>query len=60
MSFLKIDIKVELLHQVLISLKTLVEKAKLIPNTKLVKIKNIIGKNTQSAVRSGFCGVIRD
>ena len=37
-----------------LSLKTLVEKAKLIPNTKLAKIKNIIGKNTQSAVRSGF------
>ena len=37
-----------------LSLKTLVEKAKLIPNTKLIKIKNIIGKNTQNAVRSGF------
>ena len=37
-----------------LSLKTLVEKAKLIPNTKLTKIKNIIGKNTQNAVRSGF------
>ena len=37
-----------------LSLKTLVEKAKLIPNTKLAKIKNIIGKNTQNAVRSGF------
>ena len=30
------------------------EKAKLIPNTKLSKIKNIIGKNTQNAVKSGF------
>jgi len=37
-----------------LSLKTLVEKAKLIPNTELTKIKNIIGKNTQNAVRSGF------
>ncbi len=37
-----------------LSLKTLVEKAKLIPNTKLIRIKNIIGKNTQNAVRSGF------
>ncbi len=37
-----------------LSLKTLVEKAKLIPNTKLMKIKNIIGKNTVNAVRSGF------
>ena len=37
-----------------ISLETLVEKARLIPNTKLTKIKNIIGKNTQNAVKSGF------
>ena len=37
-----------------LSLKTLVEKAKLIPNTKLTKVKNIIGKNTQNAVRAGF------
>ena len=37
-----------------LSLKTLVEKAKLIPNTKLTKINNIIGKNTQNAVKSGF------
>ena len=37
-----------------LSLKTLVEKAKLIPNTKLTKIKDIIGRNTQNAVRSGF------
>ena len=37
-----------------LSLRTLVEKAKLIPQTKLTKIKNIVGKNTQSAVRSGF------
>ena len=37
-----------------LSLRTLVEKAKLIPHTKLTKIKNIVGKNTQSAVRSGF------
>ena len=37
-----------------LSLKTLVEKAKLIPNIRLTKIKDIIGKNTQNAVRSGF------
>ena len=37
-----------------LSLKTLIEKAKLIPNTRLTKIKDIIGKNTQNAVRSGF------
>ena len=37
-----------------LSLKTLVEKAKLIPNTKLTKVKDIIGRNTQNAVRSGF------
>ena len=37
-----------------LSLKTLVQKARLIPDTKLAKIKNIIGKNTQNAVRSGF------
>ena len=37
-----------------LSLKTLVEKAKLIPNTRLTKIRDIIGKNTQNAVRSGF------
>ncbi len=37
-----------------LSLKTLIENARLIPNTKLKKIKNIIGRNTQNAVRSGF------
>ena len=37
-----------------LSLKTLIKKARLIPDTKLTKIKNIIGKNTQNAVRSGF------
>ena len=37
-----------------LSLKTLIKKARLIPDTKLAKIKNIIGKNTQNAVRSGF------
>ena len=37
-----------------LSLKTLVEKARLIPNTRLTKIKDIIGRNTQNAVRSGF------
>ncbi len=39
---------------VALSLETLVKKARLIPHTKLTKIKNIIGKNTQNAVRSGF------
>ncbi len=37
-----------------LSLETLVKKARLIPSTKLTKIENIIGKNTQNAVRSGF------
>ncbi len=37
-----------------LSLNTLISKAKLIPNIKLTKIKNIIGNNTQSAVKSGF------
>ena len=37
-----------------LSLRTLVDKAKLIPHTKLTKIKDIVGKNTQNAVRSGF------
>ena len=32
----------------------MISKAKLIPNIKLTKIKNIIGNNTQSAVKSGF------
>ncbi len=39
---------------VALSLETLVKKARLIPHTKLTKIKNIVGKNTQNAVRSGF------
>ena len=39
---------------VALSLENLVKKARLIPHTKLTKIKNIIGKNTQNAVRSGF------
>ena len=37
-----------------LSLKTLIEKATLIPNMRLIKTNNIIGKNTESAVRSGF------
>ena len=38
-----------------LSLNTLSSKAKLIPNIKLSKkAKNIIGKNTQNAVKSGF------
>ncbi len=39
---------------VLLSLTTLVSKASLIPSLKLKKVKNILGKNTISAVRSGF------
>jgi len=39
---------------VLLSLNTLVSKASLIPSLKLKKVKNILGKNTVSAVRSGF------
>jgi len=37
-----------------LSLKTLVSKASLIPSLKLKKVKNVLGKNTISAVRSGF------
>ena len=37
-----------------ISLITLTKKAKLIPNINLKKIDKVIGKNTVSAVRSGF------
>ena len=37
-----------------LSLSTLISKASLIPSLKLKKIKNILGKNTISAVRSGF------
>ncbi len=37
-----------------LSLATLTSKARLIPSVKLSKINNIIGKNTQSAVKSGF------
>ena len=37
-----------------ISLKTLINKATLIPKLNLIKIKNVIGKNTVNAVRSGF------
>jgi len=37
-----------------LSLDTLTSKARLIPSVKLSKINNIIGKNTQSAVKSGF------
>ncbi len=39
---------------VLLSLNTLVSKASLIPTLKLKKVKNILGKNTIAAVRSGF------
>ena len=37
-----------------LSLKTLSSKASLIPSLKLKKVKNVLGKNTISAVRSGF------
>ena len=37
-----------------LSLNTLVLKASLIPSLKLKKVKNILGKTTISAVRSGF------
>ena len=38
----------------LLSLNTLTSKASLIPSLKLKKVKNVLGKNTISAVRSGF------
>ena len=37
-----------------LSLKNLTDKASLIPKIKLEKTKDIIGKNTKSAVRAGF------
>ena len=37
-----------------LSLNTLVSKASLIPSLKLKKVNKVIGKNTISAVRSGF------
>ena len=37
-----------------LSLNTLSDKASLIPKIKLEKIKNVIGKNTISAIRAGF------
>ena len=37
-----------------ISLKTLSDKASLIPKINLKKIKKVVGKDTSSAVRSGF------
>jgi type III pantothenate kinase len=37
-----------------LSLNTLASKASLIPSLKLKKVKNVLGKNTISAVRSGF------
>ena len=43
-----------------ISLNTLSDKATLIPKINLKKIKNIIGIDTASAVRSGFFGVMLD
>ena len=37
-----------------LSLNKLISKASLIPSLKLKKIKKVLGKNTVSAVRSGF------
>ena len=37
-----------------LSLSTLTSKASLIPSIKLKRVKNILGKTTISAVRSGF------
>ena len=39
---------------IILSLNNLINKASLIPETKLAKIKNVIGKNTNTAIRSGF------
>tara|TARA_B100001175_G_C19400420_1_gene585961 strand:+ start:147 stop:881 length:735 start_codon:yes stop_codon:yes gene_type:complete len=39
---------------ILLSLNTLVKKATLIPKINLKKVTKVIGKNTSSAVRSGF------
>ena len=39
---------------VTLSLKTLIMKASLIPDLKVTKISKVIGKNTSSAVKSGF------
>ena len=37
-----------------LSLKTLIMKASLIPNLKISKVSNVIGKNTKGAVKAGF------
>ena len=37
-----------------LSLKNLIEKASLIPKIDIAKTKNVIGKNTKTAIRSGF------
>ena len=37
-----------------LSLNKLISKASLIPSLKLKKVKKVLGKNTVSAVRSGF------
>ena len=37
-----------------LSLNNLIDKASLIPKIKLEKTNNVIGKNTNSAIRSGF------
>ena len=36
------------------SLSNLIEKASLIPKIDIAKTKKVIGKNTQTAIRSGF------
>ena len=43
-----------------LSLNTLSDKATLIPKIDLKQIKNVIGNNTISAVRSGFFGDMQD
>mgnify|MGYP001414174690 CR=1 FL=1 len=37
-----------------LSLKNLAEKASLIPKINITKIKDVVGKNTQTAIKSGF------
>jgi len=39
---------------VILSLNSLISKASLLPSVNLSKISNVIGKNTKSAIRSGF------
>ena len=37
-----------------LSLNNLIDRASLIPKIRLEKIKNVVGKNTKSAIRAGF------